>query len=170
MSRASEWKKKAREAAGAGAVELTLPSGAKILARRPNPVQLATWGKLPMLLANAAHEAMAGRAQGAPTAPQAKMDEVAEIATLYRDLLVHCCVNPRISLEPTGDDEIHPRDIPEEDWTYITHWAMRVGEARALASFRGQRADAGSGGDGEGVRAAAVGADGNPGRGAGLEF
>jgi hypothetical protein len=165
MSRVSEWRAKAREAARAEAVELELPSGAKILARRPDPVQMAAWGKLPMLLA--------GSAAGGERTARATNEEVAEIAGLYRDLLVYCCVEPQINPQAEAcatDEEIHPREIPEADWRFIIHWALRVGEARALESFRGGRTDGGGGGDGEGVRAAAVIADGDRGPGAGFEF
>jgi hypothetical protein len=162
MARANQWREKARAAALAAAEELRLPSGAVILARRPDPVQLAAWGRLPMLLANAAH--------GQEPAARVSTEEMAEIAGLYRDLLSYCCVEPRISTDPKGDDEIHPREIPEGDWTFIIHWALRVPEARALESFRGGRSDDGDRGDGQGVRAAAVepAGDSGPGSGAGL--
>jgi hypothetical protein len=165
MGRAVEWRAKARVAARAEAVELELPSGAKILARRPDPVQMAAWGKLPMLLA--------GAAAGGGKAARVTNEEVAEIATLYRDVLVYCCVEPRINPQAEAcatDEEIHPREIPEADWRFIIHWALRVAEARALESFRERRTDGGDSGDGEGVRAAAVIADGDRGPGAGFEF
>jgi len=143
MSRATEWKERAREAARAEAVELELPSGVKILARRPDPIQLAAWGKLPMLLAAAA--------MGSQNATPPSMEEAAEIAGLYRDVLVYCCVDPRVSLDPQGEDEIHPRDMCETDWRFVCHWGLRVVEARALEGFRRQRADAGDCGDGKAV-------------------
>jgi hypothetical protein len=52
-------------------------------------------------------------------------EQAAEIAGFMRDLLLFCCVAPRVSLTP-GEDEIHPRDIPLEDWTFIVRWAMRA--------------------------------------------
>lgn len=138
MNRAEEWKKKAREAAAAEAVELTLPSGAVILARRPGPVQLAAWGRLPMALA-----AAAGGDQ--PAGVGVTNEQAADLAAFLRDLLVFCCVDPRVP------EDIDPREIPQEDWTFIINWALRVGEARALDGFRRKRADAGDRGDSEAV-------------------
>lgn len=129
------------------AVEVELPSGVKVLARKPAVLQLATWGKLPMGLAAAA----SGEAAGGDVSR-----EVAELAGFYRDLLVYCLVKPRISVTPAGEDEIHPREIPVADWNFLVSWALRVEEVRALDGFREGRADAGGGGDGEAVFVAAV--------------
>ncbi len=141
MGRASEWKEKAREAARVETVELALPSGMVILARRPGLLQLAGWDRMPL--------GLAGAAAGGP-AEQVSAEKAIELAAFLRDLLVYVCVDPRVSLTP-GEDEIHPKDIPQQDWTYILNWAMRVEEARSLEGFRRQRADAGGGGDGEAV-------------------
>lgn len=143
MGRAREWRAKAREAAKEEAVDLKLPSGMVIRARRPNPLQLAAWDRLPLTLAAVA--------TGEQAPGQITADQVSETAGFLRDLLVYCCVEPRVSLNPVGEDEIHPREIPQEDWTFIMNWAMRVGEARTLEGFRPQRADAGGSGDGETV-------------------
>jgi hypothetical protein len=140
-----EWRERARQVALAEAVDLELPSGMKLRARRPNPMQLAAWGKLPMALAGAAAQTPAQSLSAA---------EVAEMAGFLRELLVWCCVEPRVSLEP-GPKDIHPSEIPEKDWTFIINWGLRVEEARNLESFRGGRADAGAGRDGEDLRAAA---------------
>ena len=137
MSKAQEWRAKAREAAKAGAVELELPSGMVIWARRPNPLQFAAWGKLPLGLA------VGGTAPESLTA-----EEVAEVMEFMRLVLEWCCVDPRISLDPVGPEEIHPREIPWEDATFVYRWAMRAEEARNLEGFRGERTDAGGGGNG----------------------
>lgn len=133
MSRATEWRDKSRETAHEGAVELELPSGMVILARRPNPLQLAAWGKLPYALATAA----AGDAEPRPAESGLDTAKVLELVQFYRDVLVYVCVDPRVSLDPRGPDEIHPREIPERDWTFIMSWAARAEEARALTAFRG---------------------------------
>jgi hypothetical protein len=146
MSRASEWRDRGAAVAVSEAVELVLPSGATILARRPDAMQLASWNKLPMSLAAAA--------SGEGGAASVTTEQAGELAGFLRDLLVYCCVAPRISLTP-GEDEMHPRDVPQADWTFIINWALRVEEARSLTGFRGGRADAGDSGDGEGVRATA---------------
>jgi hypothetical protein len=117
MASASEWKRAALRAAEA--VELQLPSGVTIRARRPDPLQLAMWGRLPFSLTRAA--------VGADVAAEpTEVEQAVELARFMRDLLLFCCVAPRVSLTPAGEDEIHPRDIPLEDWTFIVRWAMRV--------------------------------------------
>jgi hypothetical protein len=150
MDKATEWEAKDRETALAEAEPLTLPSGMVILARRPDPVQLVAWNKLPLILAGAAG-GDTGTTAAAPTDEQ----QMVEVAGFYRDLLVYCCVDPQVSLVP-GPGKILPVKIPKQDWTFIVNWAMRSREAAALRSFRDGRTDGGGGGDGEGVWSPAV--------------
>lgn len=142
MTRAQQWRAKAK--AAEKVEQLALPSGVVILARRPGPLQLAAWEKLPFQLTAVA--------QGEAGAGEISMEKALAAAEFLRELLMYCCVEPRVSLTPAGDEEIHPRDIPEEDWTFIVQWALRVKEAAALSGFRGGRSDDGDRGDGEGVR------------------
>jgi hypothetical protein len=146
MTRAEEWAGKARLEALAGAEELRLPSGQTILARRPNPVQLAAWNRMPLALAAATDEA--------PLSEQTGL--AAEMAALFRDVLIFCCVDPQISLTETGPGFIHPAKIPEEDWTFIVRWAMRATEVEELLPFRPGPAHGDTGGDGDAVPRAAV--------------
>lgn len=150
--KASEWRKRGDETARAKAVELELPSGMRILARKPDPVQFAIWNRLPFGLAAAS--------AGADQAAEGKFSaaEAADTAAWFRDLITYCCVLPRVTMTPQSDEEIHPRDIPREDWEFIVRWAQRVEEARELEGFRGKRTDAIDRRDGEGVRNPAVGA------------
>jgi hypothetical protein len=83
------------------AVELKLPSGITILARRPDPLQLA----------------------------ELVSDGAAETAGFSHLLMMFCCVAPRVSLTAAGENEIHPWDIPPEDAIFIVRWAMRVAES-----------------------------------------
>lgn len=128
---ASEWAKKGQEAAPAAAVELTLPSGAVILARRPDPVQLASWGYLPLGLVQTDGQ-------------KASAADLARYAAFMRDVLQYCCVQPRVSLDPQGPEEIAPGQIPDGDWQFIVKWATRQQEVEALRRFHGGR-DAGAG-------------------------
>jgi hypothetical protein len=157
MSRASEWAARGAELRAAEAEELELPSGAKILARRPDPMQLAVWGRIPLQ--------MAAAAVGSPEDLGLTETEAVELAQFYRDLLLYCCVEPRISQEPTGEEEIHPSAIPRDDWQFIVHWAMRYEEGRDLRGFRGGRSGAGDCGGGEDVEPAAIDAAGDRGPG-----
>jgi len=100
---------------GAGEViKLTLPSGTKIMARRPSPSQLFTWGI-------AVHKLnVFGEPPGQPlTTPQ-----VETLAPLVFELLTFVYVKPRLSLLPRGDDEIGLADVGLEDCTFMIQWAL----------------------------------------------
>jgi hypothetical protein len=142
---AKDWKAKSEVAADV--VELPLPSGMVISARRPGPMQLAAWDRLPLLL-------MDGDGGGLSNV------EVLETAAFMRELLIYCCVAPRVSMTPS-ENEIAPRDIAEADWLYIVRWAMRMEEAAAVRRFRGQRADGGGDRGSEAVFVQTVGVDGD---------
>jgi hypothetical protein len=148
---ATEWKNKGRAAAEAEAVDLELPSGMTIKARRPDAIQVAMWGQLPLGLA-AAVQATNGEAAG-----PASVEEIRAGIALSRDILAYCCVSPSISLDPKGENAIHPKDIPMGDVMFILRWARRGEEADALRTFRDERQSAGAGGDGGEVRSEAIG-------------
>jgi hypothetical protein len=118
-------------------------------------MQYAAWDRLPLLLA------------AVDDAGAISNDQAMEIARFLRELLVYCCLSPRIVEAPAGEDEIAPREIPDADWRHIVTWAMRVEEAAAVRPFRPERADVGGGGDGKVLRMPAVGVDGDRGPGAG---
>jgi hypothetical protein len=153
---AEQWRQKG---SNRGIEDLTLPSGMIIRARRPGPLQFAQWGRLPLLLASA-------------SSPEgASNQDVVEMTNFMRELLIYCCVEPRVSetAAPDSKEEIQPREIPEEDWTFILSWAMRAKEALGMRPFRGQRDDVGTAGDGGPVlmQTVAAASDGRPGNGAG---
>ena len=150
---ADEWRQKGERAAEI--VELPLPSGMVIKARRPGPLQFAQWDKLPLILS-----AFDGRGN------ELTSEESLETAAFMRELLVYCCVEPRISLEPEAG-AILPREIPEADWQFLVAWGMRLKEAATLRSFRPQRPDGDSGGDSEAVFVETVEHDGDRGSDAG---
>jgi hypothetical protein len=95
-------------------VELTLPSGTKIMARRPSPSQLFTWGI-------ALHKLnVFGEPPGQPlTTPQ-----VETLAPLVFELLSFVYVKPRLSLLPRGNDEISLTDVPVDDCSFMMRWAL----------------------------------------------
>jgi hypothetical protein len=102
---------------GEALVPLQLPSGARILARRPAPAMLGAWGLLLNTQDEAARMFLKGRAlQDA---------ETSNFMQAARKLLVFCYAEPKISLEP-GAGEIHPREIPLEDLRFILRWALRM--------------------------------------------
>ena len=153
--KASEWKQRATVVAAEEAVNLALPSGMVIRARRPDPMQVAMWGRLPLGLVGAA----GGEGLELPA-----YEEVVAAIELSRDVLTYCCVSPRISMTARGEDEIHPRDVPMEDVMFILRWARRGEETEKLRPFRGGAIFTGTGGDGEGVRTAAFDVAGDRGR------
>jgi hypothetical protein len=118
----------------------------KIVARRPGPLQFASWGRLPTGLVSAA------TGQGAEETGD---EALVEMARFMKEILCWCCLDPRVP------EEIEPKDIPWGDAAFVVRWAMRAEEARALEGFRGGAGDAGGGGDGAGVREAAVGIAGD---------
>lgn len=165
MTKTEEWRAKARAAAVGEAVDLELPSGMVVKARRPGPAFLAGYGHLPLSLATAA---MDGAAVPIEDRSEKKNDALA-FAEFMRALLLYCVVSPEISLM-SGPGKIHPGEIPDDDAAYIFHWAMRGSEAASLESFRRRRHDAATGGDGGKVPPAAVRADGDRGPAAGAQL
>lgn len=144
---AEQWAEKSRAATVASAVELLLPSGMVIKARRPGPGMLASWGHVPGRLA-------ALVAGGGAGSEESRADAV-EFAVFFREALAYCVVEPEISLTP-GPGQIHPRRIADADLHYIIAWAIRGPEAISLESFRAKRRDAGHHSDSAGIPTAAV--------------
>jgi hypothetical protein len=92
-------------------VKLQLPSGAKILARKPSAELLAFWG-LDLQLQEGEPESW----------PDSGLHHLAKILC---DLLTYVYVEPRVALDRNVQGAIHPLDIPKQDWTYIVRWAVR---------------------------------------------
>ena len=155
---ANEWRAKGR--AAEEVVDLPLPSGMEIRARRPDPLQFALWDRLPLMLAVL---------EGAKDAATAAEEDLVGLADFMREVLVYCCVEPRISemAAPNSQDEIKPREIHGKDLLFILAWAMRTKEAVAVRPFRTGRDVRGAGGDGENVLVQTVGAAGDRGSGPG---
>jgi len=147
---AQEWKEKSRKKAEETSEALILPSGMEIRARRPSLDQILSWGRLPYGLL---------RRDGGSR--QVSDDDVVAMAQSSQNILLACVVSPRVSLNAAGDDEIHPRDICDEDLKFILRWAMRVREEEQLRPFRGERQSAAVGGDSEAVRPEAIGDGGD---------
>jgi hypothetical protein len=112
-----------------------------IRARRPDPAQCVQWQMLPMMLANAAQNGTA----------YVDEDEAKRIMDLLRELLVWCCLEPRVSTEPKDESEIHPREIADKDLWFIVGWALRLREVEAFRPFRRERAADGSAANSEAV-------------------
>ena len=112
---AKEWRDKGAQAAE---TDLKLPSGMVIRARRPGPIQFAEWDRFPLML-ELIEKARAGEG--------ISLDEARETAAFLSDLLMYCCLQPKVSLTLSGD-AIHPSEIPEADWIFLVKWALRIDE------------------------------------------
>lgn len=169
MNKAQEWREKSRALTASEAdtvVDLALPSGMTIKARRPGPGFIAGLGRLPLSLATAAQEPEPVPIEEFGKKPA---EDPAAFFTFLRDLLLYCVVDPEISLTPKAG-QIHPREIADKDVNFIFHWAMRGSEAESLESFRRQPGDGSTGGDGAQVPPAPVGAVRHPGPPAGSKL
>jgi len=101
-------------------VGLTLPSGAKMLARLPDGAFVD--------ICRAALE-MGREEMGAACNRDADLRHVAGA------VIVYCTARPRLSLSPSGPEEIHPDAMSEEDASFILRWGARRG--RLLVAEKG---------------------------------
>lgn len=100
---------------GAGEiVELVLPSGRKITAKRPQPHELFAWGALLY------RREVFSQPLGQPFTDR----QLDDLAGVIFELLSYCCVKPRISLLPRDTDEIRPADMLPEDYMWVVRWAL----------------------------------------------
>ncbi len=129
-STAAEWRAASRARRAAAAESLTLPSGATILAARPEPLEWILAGRVPQRLLAAAL-AQDGSAPAVP-AGELSREDVVELARFAAQMVRSSVVEPAIG---EGPDEIRLDDIPIEDRTFIFEWASRAlhesGAARA---------------------------------------
>ena len=119
--------------------EVTLPSGRKILMR---PVSLK------FALSNLSRfETLALRLTEASKTPPTE-EEAAEFESWIDLLLVDVVAQPRVSLRPKDESELHPREIPAVDRLLIFRLAVgeigpsvlpgQAGDGPDLAEFRGK--------------------------------
>jgi len=97
-------------------VVLTLPSGRKIVAVRPPPIVLACLG-LPVMVAKRA----------AARAPGVEMTETEVKTTMHAmaSSLKLVWVYPQLSANPSGPDQLHPREVPLSDAVWLVKWALQ---------------------------------------------
>jgi hypothetical protein len=126
------WRAAARKEAEANAVDLTLPSGTTIRARRPGLAMMVSHTALPMGLANLVRDT------DDDDAGSSNLEAVDRMMAFTRDVLTNCVISPRIP------DDILPSEIPNGDIDFLIAWALRGEEAARLATFRAERRDAGS--------------------------
>lgn len=122
--------------------DVTVPSGSVWKLREPPIQQFVLAGKLPATLA----AKMTGIAQqyegdeaGAKKAlmDQLSPEDIVSNLAFGRDLLLHCAIEPKISLNPKNDNEIAPEEILPEDFGFLISWVMTGGKSgEALTLFR----------------------------------
>lgn len=121
VATAADWRTAARKARASRAEPLTLPSGATILAARPEPLEWIMSGRIPQRLLAAALES-GGNAPAADAAELTR-DDVLELARFAAQLVKASVVEPAIG---DGAGEIPFDDIPVEDRAFIFQWACRA--------------------------------------------
>jgi hypothetical protein len=121
IATAADWRSASRQSRAARAEELTLPSGARILAARPEPLEWILAGRLPQRLLSAALAGSNGAV--APTAGELSREDVLELARFAAQLVQASVVRPAIG---EGPNEIALDDIPIADRAFIFEWACRA--------------------------------------------
>lgn len=121
--------------------DVTLPSGAVWKLREPPIQQFIMSGQVPAALLRrmltAAKTAEDGKTSLASAMGSFTPDDLLSQLEFGRDLLLHCAVEPRLTLDPKGDDELSPSDILPEDFDFLLHWVMNGGNAGSgLETFR----------------------------------
>lgn len=121
VASAESWRSAARKSRQSRAEPLTLPSGATILAARPEPLEWIMSGRIPQRLLAAALES-GGNAPAADAAELTRED-VLELARFAAQLVKASVVEPALG---DGAGEIPFDDIPVEDRAFIFQWACRA--------------------------------------------
>jgi hypothetical protein len=118
---AEEWRSAAQAAREARAELLLLPSGATILAVKPEPLEWIMSGRIPQRLLAAA---LQGEGALSPEAEiQISREEILALAAFAAQLVKASVVRPAIG---EGPDEIRLDDIPIADRAFIFEWACRA--------------------------------------------
>jgi len=115
------WRSAMQEDRMARAEHLLLPSGATILAVKPEPLDWILSGRIPQQLLGVALETSACAAHGREGA--ITRDEILDLAGFARQLVKASVVKPRIG---DGPEEMAMDDIPVQDRAYIFEWACRA--------------------------------------------
>jgi hypothetical protein len=115
------WRSAMQEDRMARAEHLLLPSGATILAVRPEPLEWILSGRIPQQLLGVALETAAFPPQDREAA--ITRDEILDLAGFAQQLVKASVVKPAIG---DGTDEIAMDDIPVKDRAFIFEWACRA--------------------------------------------
>lgn len=121
--------------------DVTMPSGFVWKLRKFPIAQWTLAGKVPNFFTSKTAMSMisAGTINEKSFGKNVNADDVNEMLDFMREVALYSAVSPRISLEPTSDDEIAPEDISKDDFNALIKWTMAPsgGEAQGLGKFRG---------------------------------
>ncbi len=121
VASAAAWRSASQAARIERAERLCLPSGATILAARPEPLEWILAGRLPQRLLGAALDDSRTPALG--TEREISREEIVELARFAIQLVKATVIEPRIG---EGPGEISLDEIPIEDRAFIFEWACRA--------------------------------------------
>lgn len=142
---ASAYRANAEKAKAQRSTEIvTLKSGAVFELRRPDLQAWLLTGRLPQSLLNEGLKAW--KKTGIVTTEQAAKDlggeEMIEALVFMQTIVEDCTVSPKYVQFPSGDNEIGPQTLLEEDFMEIFNWAMSgqgVTGLGGLKSFRNRQ-------------------------------
>lgn len=120
ITSAETWRAASQASRAERAERLQLPSGAFILAARPEPIEWILAGRLPHKLLSAAMENASEGSDGAHTMTR---EEILELAQFAEQMVKAAVVEPCIG---NGPGEIAVEDIPIQDRAFIFEWACRA--------------------------------------------
>jgi hypothetical protein len=115
------WRDAARADRESRAEHLILPSGASILAARPDPLEWVMSGRIPQGLLAVALDDPQSPAGGGER--ELTREEILDLASFAARLVEASVVVPRIG---EGPDEISLDEIPIRDRAFIFEWACRA--------------------------------------------
>jgi hypothetical protein len=115
------WRSAARACREKRGEALRLPSGATILAAKPDPLEWILSGRLPQRLLAAVLDTASSASAGAP--PEIGAEEILDLARFATQLVRASVLQPRIG---EGPDEISLDEIPVRDRAFIFEWACRA--------------------------------------------
>jgi hypothetical protein len=127
LSTPTDWRAASQADRLARAERLCLPSGAVILAVKPEPLEWIISGRLPQRLLGVV---LGPDPSTAAVAPETiSREDILELARFATQLVKASIVDPPVG---DGPDEIRLEEVPTKDRAYIFQWACRaLGQAGA---------------------------------------
>lgn len=124
--RALAWRNQAKSQQANQPTELSLPSGARVLVRRPPVVAWMHAGRLPQTLVSVLLKAGSGQNPQKNLLSEMNDTQFMEAMTFMADAVREAVIEPRIVVkaDPDNPDEIGLEEIPDEDFNFLFEWIM----------------------------------------------